>query len=70
MSEIEKIMDLRSGQKVEIGIAPLPKSVTFIRKKLNRGILSKKEIRTIINDIVNNSLSEPEVAIFVSSMHK
>ncbi len=48
----------------------MPKSMEFIKKKLNNQHLSKKEIHTIIKDIVENSLSEAEIALFVVAMYK
>jgi len=69
-SEVKKILNLKRGQKVEIKISPVTKSLFYIKKKLNKKILSQKEIDKIIDDIVNNSLSEAEIALFVSAMYK
>ena len=69
-SEIRKRIGLRSGQKVDVTLAPIPKSLIFIKKKLNRKHLSEKEINEIIKDVVNNSLSEPEITLFASAMYK
>jgi len=69
-SELKKRLGLKVGQKVEINIESSPESVTFVKKKLNGKKLSKKEINDIIKDIVNNALSGPEVALFISAMYK
>ncbi len=69
-SEIRKRMGLKRGQKVNISLAQSPRSLEFIKKKLNKKRLSEKEIGEIIRDIVNNSLSEPEIALFVSSVYR
>jgi AMP phosphorylase len=69
-SEIEELFKLRDGQKVDVNIAEGPVSLSFIKKKLDGKKLSKKEIKEIIKDIVNNSLSDPEIALFVSGMYK
>ncbi len=69
-SEIEKQLSLKKGQKVDVHLAPIPKSLSFIKKKLNKKRLSSKEIEEIISDIVNNSLSESEIALFISAMYK
>ena len=69
-SELKTRLSLRTGQKVDIGLASLPKSIFFIKKKLKNKELSEKEINEIIKDVVSNSLSEPEIALFVSSMDK
>jgi putative thymidine phosphorylase len=69
-SEVRKRLGLRVKQKVDINLSPEPKSLNFIKKKLNNKRLTEKEITQIIQDIVNNSLSEPEVALFVAAMYK
>ena len=69
-SELKKRLSLRVGQKVEISLAFAPKSLSFIKKKLNKQALSKKEINGIIKDIVNNSLSESEIALFISAVYR
>ncbi len=69
-SEIRKRMGLRKNQKVDINIAPFPKSTFYIKKKLDGKELSEKELLEIIRDIVKNSISELEVALFISSVYK
>lgn len=69
-SETKKYLDLRKRQKVDINIAQSPKSVLFVKKKLNNQRLSEKEINSIIDDVVSNTLSEPEIALFISAMYK
>ena len=69
-SELKKRLGLKIGQKVDINLVPAPRSLYFIKKKLNKKTLSSKEINEIIKDIVNNSLSEVEIALFVSAMYK
>lgn len=69
-SEINKLFDIKDGERVDVNIAKSPKSLDYIKKKLDKKILSKKEIKEIIKDIVNNSLSEPEIALFVSGMYE
>src|SRR3990172_2252437 len=68
--EVKSKMNLKKGQIVDINIAPIPRSVDLIRKKLNNKRLSRKEIDEIIKDIVNDRLSEPEIALFVAAMYR
>jgi len=68
--EIKKILGIRKGQKVDISISSPPRSLGFIKKKLDGKKLLEKEIKEIIKDIVNNSLSETEVSLFVSAMYQ
>src|SRR3989344_2324309 len=69
-TEIQKRIELRNGQKIDVNFASIPQSLTFIKKKLNKEQLSEKEINEIVKDIVNNSLSDAEIAPFVSAMYE
>ncbi len=68
--ELKKRLGLKIGQKVEVSLAPALRSLSFIKKKLNKKKLSQTEINEIIKDVVNNSLSESEIALFISAMYK
>lgn len=69
-SEIKDILELKSGQKVEISLAEIPRSLDYIKKKLSSKRFSREEIFEITRDIVSNSLSESEIALFVSAMYQ
>jgi len=69
-SELKEILGLKNKQRVEVFISDSPKSLDYIKKKLNNQELSRKEVKEIIKDIVNNSLSEAEIALFISAMYK
>lgn len=69
-SEIKEILDLNSDDKLEVSIAQPPKSMSFIKDKLNNKTLSKNQINEIIQDIADNSLSESEIAMFISATYK
>ena len=68
-SELKKRLSLKVGQKVCISLSPTPKSMFLIKSKLEGNVLSHKEINEIIQDIVSNSLSEPETALFIAAMY-
>ncbi|MCS7119572.1 MAG: thymidine phosphorylase, partial [Archaeoglobaceae archaeon] len=61
--------ELGIGDLVEIEVLPgkKPRSVDFVRKKVEKKKLSVDEIRAIVYDIVNNSLSDLEIVSFVIS---
>ena len=69
-SELEKYINFKNKNKVEVNIAIPPKSLDFIKKKLNNHELKKHEIEEIIKDVVNNSLSESEIALFITAVYK
>jgi len=68
--EIKERLGLRKGQFVEVVLGAAPKSLVFIKKKLDNHELKKSEIKKIISEVVNNSLSEAEIALFISAMYK
>lgn len=68
--EIKKRLNLREEQKVDVMFAKNPLSSKFIKKKLSGKHLTHEEIKQIIMDIVDNSLSEQEVAMFISAMYR
>lgn len=69
-SEVKNKLNIKNGEFVDVNIAPVPKSVELIKKKLNNKRLTQKEIEQIIQDIVKERLSEPEIALFVAAMYK
>lgn len=69
-TEIKKILGLRENQKVDVNYSSPPESVSYIKRKLLGEKLNKEEIREIIKGVVDNSLSEPEVSVFVSAMYR
>lgn len=69
-SELKKRLSLKSGQKVDVSLAPKSRSSNLIKKKLDGKRLLQKEINIIIDDVVNNSLSEAEIALFISAMYE
>jgi putative thymidine phosphorylase len=69
-SELKERLNLKANQKVDVDLSPIPKSMAFIKRKLNGEMLSQAEISEIIKDIINNSLSEAEIALFISAMYE
>jgi len=68
-SEIRKRMKLRKGQPVDVNLSTIPQSTFYIKDKLDGKKLSTDQIKEIIRDIVNNSLSQAELSLFISSMY-
>jgi len=67
--EIIKNLNLKSKEIVDVTPALKPLSVNYIHKKLDGKKLTYTELYSIISDIVNNKLTEAEVAFFVSSVY-
>jgi putative thymidine phosphorylase len=62
--------NLKPGDYVEASLSLPPKSTAHIAKKLAGHSLSREEIFAIVSDISNNSLTEAEVAYFVSGNYE
>jgi AMP phosphorylase len=68
-TEIVEHLKLRDKKLVEIEVAQNPQVTESLNKKLHCSPLSKKEIYNIIKSIVDNSMTEIEIAFFISSIH-
>ena len=68
-SEITDELDLDSGQLVNIVPEEAPKSLGNIRKKLDNKPITKDEVFEIVNDIIDNVLTQAELAYFVSAAY-
>jgi len=68
--EIVKILKLKKGDLVDVGVTERPQSIDLIRKKLNGQELTKKEIKEIVKDIAENELRDSEIAFFISAIYE
>lgn len=67
--EITSELGLKSRDMVKVNPALRPLSTDYILKKLNKQSLTFTEIYTIVSDIVDNNLTEAEIAYFVSAIY-
>lgn len=67
--EVRKILSLKQNSRVNVEIAPFPKSLQFIRNKLSGKKLLYPEIHEIVQDLVDGNLSENEISAFVTALH-
>lgn len=67
--EVRKKLSLRQNTKVNLDIAPFPKSLQFIRNKLSGKKLLYPEIHEIVQDLVDGNLNENEISAFVTALH-
>ncbi|MCL9818036.1 AMP phosphorylase [Natronocalculus amylovorans] len=54
---------------VTVKPAPYPQSMRYIRRKLDDNELSRSEIRTIVQDINNNRLTDVELSAYVTGIY-
>ncbi|MEM3154765.1 MAG: AMP phosphorylase [Candidatus Woesearchaeota archaeon] len=59
----------QNGDRVRLVPAEKPESVIYIKHKLDGNRLTPKEIRTIVDDIVNNRLTDIELTSFVAATY-
>lgn len=64
---IHLTLEVQDGAEVEVWEAPKPASLELIKKKMNRGTLTRDEIRVIVADIVADNLSPPELSAYVTA---
>ena len=65
--ELSRILDLKNSEKIEVGTSEVSDATRLIRKKLQGESLTKKEIQSIISEIVHNNLTEAEIAYFTAA---
>jgi AMP phosphorylase len=58
-----------AGETVELFYLRKPKSLQYIRRKLDSHELSSEEISEIIKDVMNGTLSDPELAVFITGAY-
>ena len=67
MQEVQDELKFKNGTRIRIKLEPKPISVKYIRDKMDGAKLSKKQIETIIRDIVDNKLSDIELTYFIAA---
>jgi len=60
-------LNVKDNSIVSVEIAKRPESINIIKKKLSGAQLSKKEYRKIVEEIVNDNLSDIELTYFVAA---
>ncbi|WP_440950070.1 AMP phosphorylase [Methanosphaerula subterraneus] len=64
-----KALQIVDGAEVEVWEAKKPLALDLIKKKMNREKLTKDDTRQIIQDIVNDSLSQAELSAYVTACY-
>lgn len=66
--DLTGVNKLKDGDKVDVKVVPSPASVHHIIKKIKNKALTATEINEIINDVVDNRLSEIEISAFLTAV--
>ncbi len=67
--DVYKKGNFKEGEIIELFYLRKPKSLKYIRRKLDSVELSSEEIDEIIKDVMNGTLSDPELAVFISAVY-
>ncbi len=68
-NEVSKKLQLQNGDLVEICGVEKPKSLIYIKKKMNGLTLTESEVNAIVKDLDENKLSSIEASAFVSAVY-
>jgi AMP phosphorylase len=67
--EVKESLNVKDGDFVEVHATSRPKTIEFIKKKISGEVLHGHEIRAIIQDIVDNNLSDIELSALVTATY-
>ena len=67
--DLQEAFHLKEGDFVTVVPTAKPKSVEFIRKKMDNRALREEELDAIVKDVVNRDLSDIEIAAFITSIY-
>src|SRR5512136_3025235 len=65
----EALKDLKSPKFVDVLPAPKPASLCYIKRMMDKEKLTEDQIRTIVQDIVDNNLSDIELSAYVTASY-
>ncbi len=67
-TEVSELLHLKNSEEVDFSLANAHEAISIIKKKMQNLPLSRSEIKDLIQAVVQNSLSEAEIAFFVSAV--
>ncbi len=67
--EVAQELELRDEEKISIRQMDRPESIEYIKKKLDGRELGDKEVKVVIDDLMENRLSEAELSAFITGMY-
>ena len=64
--EVLKKLDVKGKQIIEVEYTPKPRSIGYIKKKLDGHRLNEEEINEIVKDAIDNKLTQVDLTYFVA----
>ncbi|MFQ6136965.1 MAG: AMP phosphorylase [Candidatus Hydrothermarchaeales archaeon] len=68
-SEVVRLLGIKEGDEISVVLTEKPKSIEYIKKKMEGGQLTENEFESIIKDVIDNKLSEVEITAFISALY-
>jgi AMP phosphorylase len=65
----EALKELKEPKKVDVLPAPMPASLCYIRMLLDNQKLTEDQIKSIVQDIVDNNLSDIELSAYITASY-
>lgn len=66
--EVQRHLNLKNGDSIEVNLADRPESLNAIREKIQGERLIASKYEMIVEDVVENHLSEIELAAFITAL--
>jgi len=66
--EMAQALGVIGNETVQVQLAPMPESLGHVRAKIRGQRLLDQEIRTIVNDVVEQHLSDIEISAFLTAL--
>jgi len=67
--DVHKILGVKEGSIVQVRPSGKPRSIEYIRKKMDGHKLNQEQLNHIVEDIASNKLSEIEATAFISAVY-
>ncbi len=67
--DVARVLEVEEGDILQVAHMERPASVEFVKKKLDGEGLENVQVKTIITDLMDNRLSEAELATWIAAMY-
>ncbi|MFH1393922.1 MAG: AMP phosphorylase [Candidatus Micrarchaeota archaeon] len=64
-----KQFNLKKGERIELIHMNRPKSIAYIKKKMDKGVLTTDEVKTVVGEIMDGKLDEIETSAWISAAY-
>ena len=68
-NDIARLLNIKNGSTVLVSGESKPKSISFIRDKIDGKALSQEQLMEIVSDMKSNKLSDVEATAFVTAVY-